>query len=88
MANLSLVVDFYRCEPCSRKQGTEVTELVRMMPKAAIFNGQLVGTEHWCCPICFEPKFPVKKPRTQTAGAKALPTAKPTKGVRRGKQTA
>lgn len=87
MANLSLVVDFYRCEPCSRKQGTEVTELVRMMPKAAIFNGQLVGTEHWCCPICFDPKFPVRQPRGKTESAKKPIPAKTAKGARRAKQS-
>lgn len=58
---LSLVVDEYHCEDCVKTKGTVVRELVRMMPRAAIMNGELVGTEWWCCPVCFGKKFEVGK---------------------------
>lgn len=60
----------YRCEPCTRRQGTPVTELVRMIKTPAVLNGELVGDEHWGCPICLEPKFPVKAPGRPKAAAK------------------
>ncbi|TXM68188.1 hypothetical protein [Methylobacterium sp. WL120] len=59
----TLSASAYRCDPCTRRQGTVVSELVRMIKAPALLNGELVGDEHWGCPICLEPKFPVKKPR-------------------------
>jgi hypothetical protein len=50
----------YRCEPCTQQRGAPVRELVRMVPVSVIAFGKLVGTEYFCCPICFEPKFDVK----------------------------
>jgi hypothetical protein len=50
----------YFCEPCSLKQNTLVTELVRMIPKPYLICGKLTGDEFYCCPICFDPKFKVK----------------------------
>ncbi|WP_298962245.1 hypothetical protein [uncultured Methylobacterium sp.] len=61
MTEISITAEAYICEPCTRKQGTPVTELVRMMKSPAILNGALVGDEHWGCPICLQPKFPVRK---------------------------
>jgi hypothetical protein len=65
MAKVELTISVvpYFCEPCTQKQGTLVRELVRMIPKSVVFNGELIGDEFYCCPICFDPKFPVKKPR-------------------------
>jgi hypothetical protein len=59
--SFSITASAYRCETCTPRQGTLVTELVRMIKTPAILNGELVGDEHWGCPICLEPKFPVKK---------------------------
>jgi len=60
---ISLVVDGYQCDACTKRQGTPVRELVRMIPRAVIMNGKLVGDEWYCCPICFEPKAEVKTRR-------------------------
>lgn len=62
MADIKLTFECepYYCEPCSLKQGTLVTELVRMIPKPYVMFGKLVGDEFYCCPICFDPKFQVK----------------------------
>jgi hypothetical protein len=57
---LTFKAEQYYCEPCSLKQGTLVTELVRMIPKSVVMFGKLVGDEYYCCPICFDPKFNVK----------------------------
>lgn len=57
---LTFQAEQYYCEPCSLKQGTLVTELVRMIPKSVVMFGKLVGDEYYCCPICFDPKFNVK----------------------------
>jgi hypothetical protein len=57
---LKLAAEAYRCDPCTRKQGVVVRELVRMMPMSVVLNGRIVGEEFYCCPICFEPKFNVK----------------------------
>jgi hypothetical protein len=59
--NFSITASMYHCETCTPRQGTLVTELVRMIKTPAILNGELVADEHWGCPICLEPKFPVKK---------------------------
>lgn len=47
----------YICEPCSIRQNTPVTELVRMIKDAVVMDGKLVGDEWWCCPICYDAKF-------------------------------
>jgi hypothetical protein len=60
---LTFKCETYYCEPCSLKQGTLVQELVRMIPCSVVAFGKLVGTEYYCCPICFEPKFDVKTKR-------------------------
>jgi hypothetical protein len=57
---LTLKIEEYRCEPCTKRQGTAVRELVRMIPASVVLMGKLVGDEFYCCPICFEPKFEVK----------------------------
>jgi hypothetical protein len=68
---LTFRAEQYACEPCSLRQGTPVRELVRMIPVSVVAFGKLVGTEYYCCPICFEPKFDVKtkKPVKGRAGA-------------------
>lgn len=80
---ITLSVQEYRCEPCSLKQGTAVRELVRMIPRSVIMNGELVGDEFYCCPICFEAKFPVKKRKVSKDAQIAL--AKDTNGRRSAK---
>ncbi len=59
--DMTLTVTMYECDTCSEDRGEPVTELVRMMKTPAIFNGHVVGDEYWGCPMCLEPKFPVKK---------------------------
>jgi hypothetical protein len=72
MPNLTLKFEAqqYHCEPCSLKQGTLVTELVRMIPKPVIAFGKLIGDEYYCCPICFDPKFTVKGRKALKDGAR------------------
>jgi hypothetical protein len=60
---LSLSASVYRCEPCSLQQGTEVAELVRMIPLGMVINGKIVGPEYYCCPVCYEPKFDARTKR-------------------------
>jgi hypothetical protein len=60
---LSITSEAYRCEPCSKKQGTDVTELIRMIPMSIVLEGKLVGDEFWSCPICLRPKFHVRTRR-------------------------
>jgi hypothetical protein len=61
MVQLKLAVTDYHCEECYRETGRFVEALVRMMPRAAIVFGELVGEEWWGCPVCHREKFPVKK---------------------------
>jgi hypothetical protein len=59
----------YRCEPCTQQRGVPVRELVRMIPVSVVAFGKLVGTEYYCCPICFEPKFDVKSKKPVKNGS-------------------
>ncbi len=54
---LSIAAQAYRCEPCSLRQGTDVRELIRMVPLSLVIDGKLVGDEWYCCPVCYQPKF-------------------------------
>ena len=60
MSSLSLSTEAYRCEPCSVEEGRVVRELVRMIPLALVIDGEMVGEEFWCCPVCRQPKFSIK----------------------------
>lgn len=68
--DLTLSAEAYRCVPCSNKQGTDVRELIRMIPASIVLDGTLVGDEWYCCPICYEPKFLVstRKARGMNGG--------------------
>lgn len=57
---ITLNVTPYACEPCFEERGQHVEALVRMVPRAVVMNGQLIGDECYCCPVCFDPKFRVK----------------------------
>lgn len=59
MATTSDRIDItaYACEPCSTRQNTPVTELVRMVKDGFVVDGKLVGDEWYCCAICFDKKF-------------------------------
>lgn len=73
MVQLSIAVTDYHCEECRKERGVIIEQLVRMMPRAAIVFGDLVGEEWWGCPNCLSPKFPVKKPKRRTPKCDAPP---------------
>lgn len=58
---LRLAIEAYECRDCLREHGVHVGALIRMIPSAALMDGEVVGTEAWCCPNCFRPKFDLKK---------------------------
>lgn len=60
---LSLDVSPYQCDDCTRREGAAVTQLVRVMPRSVVMNGEPVGEEWWACSHCLKLKFPVKKRR-------------------------
>ena len=55
---IGLSVEMFVCDACE-EQGVTSTALVRMMPKAAVMNGKLVGNEFWGCPHCLTLHFPI-----------------------------
>jgi hypothetical protein len=61
---LNIEASEYRCEPCSKERGEDVRALVRMIPASVVFMGKLVGSEAYCCALCFKPKFDVKTRRS------------------------
>lgn len=58
---LHLAVETYRCRECFETRGLEVRALARMIPACAVMDGEMVGTEYWCCPVCHRPKFDLKR---------------------------
>ena len=55
---IGLQIGTHVCGTCI-KSGVSTTALVRMMPKAAILNGKLIGLEYWGCPVCLTLHFPI-----------------------------
>ncbi len=73
---LTLNVQPYFCEPCHDDRGEVVQALVRMVPKAVVMNGKMIGDEWYCCPVCFDKKFPVRN-RKKPAATKRKKAIKP-----------
>ena len=64
---LRLVTEEYVCTPCLRERGVRITALVRMMPHVILLDGEPVGNEAWCCPACYRPAFPIRRPKLKAA---------------------
>lgn len=74
---LAFEANVHACPRCLDEDGVRVEALVRMIPRAAVVNGELVGDEYWCCTRCQRPLYMVRSPRRAVRGKAAARTPKP-----------